>query len=83
MPFYPPAWNAPPSKWTTPSGKVHRRRLRFWVGTDHETPADPAKITTLCGSRSPLTPASVGAVVDCGVCIKATNTRAHLRGGTS
>lgn len=69
-----------PSKWVSPSGKVHRRRLRFWVGTKYEKAADLSIVITLCGSREPLRLAPAGAVVDCGVCIKATNTRAHLRG---
>lgn len=69
-----------PSKWVTPSGKVHRRRLRFWVGTAHETKANPDVVTTLCGTRQPLKPAVDGATVDCGVCIKASSTGAHLRG---
>lgn len=67
-----------PSKWVSSSGKVHHRRLRFWVGTDHETEASPSVITTLCGSRQRLTLAGEGAVVDCGVCLRAANTRAHL-----
>lgn len=69
-----------PSKWVTPSGKVHRRRLRFHL-RDTPTPARPELgVITLCGTRSPLTPAPKGAVVTCLVCIKASNTKAHLRG---
>ena len=68
-----------PSKWVSPSGKVHRRRLRMYV-RDAPTPARPEwGLVTLCGSRSVLTPAPKGAKVDCKVCLAAEKTKGHLR----
>lgn len=69
-----------PSKWVSPSGRVHRRRLRFFVGTAHEMAADPSYVVTLCGRREDvLWPAQKGEPVTCGICLKAQNTKAHLR----
>lgn len=69
-----------PSRWATPSGKVHHRRLRFWVGTKDEVAASIEPVITLCGKsqRDSIRRVPDSTPVDCGVCVKAANTRAHL-----
>lgn len=71
-----------PSKWVSASGKVHRRRIRFWPGQPYEKFTDE-QVITLCGrgrnAGDLLRPAPKGAIVDCGVCLRASNTKGHLR----
>lgn len=66
------------SKWRTPSGSVHQRRLRWYIGTPFEMHAQPTEaVNLLCGSRQPIKEVPLATPVTCGVCVKAINTGAH------
>lgn len=64
-----------PSNWAAESGTVHRRRLRFFVGTPDEKVIGEGALIMLCGTKvEPLV--EVSTRVSCGTCAAAIETGA-------
>jgi hypothetical protein len=64
--------------WMSASGKVHLRRMRWYVGTPDERVAPPTPVIMMCGQRGKdLKPTDDRVGVTCLTCQGSMGTGAH------